>query len=185
MGERYEISRSSSRQQRPVLKGLSSFPPMGGGAACPSPANQARLSLLNSAVVFAPTPARATLYEITVQNLTYKVQFVSIQYIPPNFLFQACFSWSIWCPLFKIVFFEFVFKNRQHHEQTEYSRNKFLRARDVLGSLVCVKTEGLNGCSRNCNRAIVGLKLDLGVWDHASSLCTVHLFNIYGAASGV
>ncbi|KAG0601724.1 hypothetical protein M758_11G135300 [Ceratodon purpureus] len=71
MGDNFEISRARTG---PVLQGLRSFPPVGQGAgASPSPAHQARLSLLNSAVVFPPTPARATLYDITVLNLTYKV----------------------------------------------------------------------------------------------------------------
>ena len=70
MGESHEISRAS--RQQPVLQGLRSFPPVGQGAS-PSPAYQARLSLLNSAVAFPTTPARAALYDITVLNLTYKV----------------------------------------------------------------------------------------------------------------
>jgi ATP-binding cassette subfamily G (WHITE) protein 2 len=72
MGDSYEISQAGARQSPAILESLRSFPPVG-TAASPSPAYQARLSLLNSAVVFPPTPARATLYEITVHNLTYKV----------------------------------------------------------------------------------------------------------------
>lgn len=71
MGDSYEISDASIRQ-RPVLQGLRSFPPLG-CAASPSPAHQARLSLINSVAVFPPTPERAALYDISVRNLTYKV----------------------------------------------------------------------------------------------------------------
>jgi hypothetical protein len=76
MGDSDEISRAPMKQAGPVLQGLRSFPPVG-QAWSPSPAYQARLSLLNSAVVFPPTPARATLYDITVLNLTYKVIYLT------------------------------------------------------------------------------------------------------------
>lgn len=80
MGDMYEISNEVTRQ-RPVLLGLRSFPPAG-MAGSPSPAYQARLSLLNSAVVFPPTPARAVLYDISVHNLSYKVRVLASPTFP-------------------------------------------------------------------------------------------------------